>query len=186
MKKFNEKDMARMLADANKRQNKITQRDAEINLDRQIKRTEKMTIAPKLTIDQKEVGKRYIKGEITLKQRDSLLGIDLCTTHRFSFKQEEGNTKARKNSGKCRVEVDLCDSERIKLGLVTTKRPNISYLLAEDNTKFCRCCNKRKPAPFFSNHKATKDGKMAICKDCDYTRGVTYKAHKKAQLSASN
>lgn len=77
-----------------------------------------------------------------------------------------------------RVKADMTDEERLELGLVTTKRPGVSYLVLSDDSKVCRCCQKRKMSSFFSNAINAKDNKMAICKDCDNKRGKSYRKFK--------
>jgi hypothetical protein len=77
-----------------------------------------------------------------------------------------------------RVKADMTDEDRLELGLVTSQRPGVSYLVLSDDSKVCRCCQKRKMSSFFSNTITAKDGKMAICKSCDNKRGKSYRKFK--------
>ena len=133
----------------------------------------------KLTKEDIALKNLYIFGKISEAEYNSRLSTPICTDTRYSDTQETSKITTSKRTWKRKNLKDLSDNERKLLGLATTRNPELTYLLMQDGTKICNCCQKRKPANFFSNASRTTDGKVPSCKDCEYLRSVSYRAAKK-------
>lgn len=74
-----------------------------------------------------------------------------------------------------RVKEEYTDEQRKIRGLVTTRKKGISYMLLKDDTKVCRCCQERLHKSHYSVTLSRKDLLSPICKECDNTRGKTFR-----------